>query len=26
MDFLQLVQARQSDRSYDKERPVEPEK
>lgn len=25
-DFLQLVQARQSDRSYDKERPVEPEK
>ena len=26
MDFLQLVQARQSDRSYDKQRPVEPEK
>lgn len=26
MDFLQLVQARQSDRAYDKERPVEPEK
>ena len=26
MDFLQLVQARQSDRSNDKERPVEPEK
>ena len=26
VDFLQLVQARQSDRSYDKERPVEPEK
>ena len=25
-DFLQLVQARQSDRSYDKERPVETEK
>ena len=25
MDFLQLVQARQSDRSYDKERPVEPD-
>ena len=25
-DFLQMVQARQSDRSYDKERPVEPEK
>lgn len=25
-DFLQLVQARQSDRSYDKERPVELEK
>lgn len=26
MDFLQLAAARQSDRAYDKERPVEPEK
>lgn len=26
MDFLQLVGSRQSDRSYDRERPVEPEK
>ena len=25
-DFLQLVLSRQSDRAYDKERPVEPEK
>ena len=26
MDFLELVKARQSDRAYDKNRPVEPEK
>ena len=26
MDFLQLVMSRQSDRAYDKERSVEPEK
>lgn len=26
MDFLQLAMSRQSDRTYDKERPVEPEK
>ena len=26
MDFLQLVLSRQSDRAYDKERPVEAEK
>ena len=26
MDFQQLVNSRQSDRAYDKERPVEPEK
>ncbi len=26
MDFLELVKARQSDRAYDKSRPVEPEK
>lgn len=25
-DFLQLVNARQSDRTYDKSRPVEPDK